>query len=282
MPANTEVYRKNLNGLPGPLIVPGKVQAGSTQAIKRGELCTWNETSGYFIPISAAADAATYLLAFANEEIDAENTPAARYAEFIAPRWDDLFEIPLAAAASLTIGLNYVPTGTNSQTATADVDGLPVFTQAGWSNYPPLHKNGGTTVSSMANGLFTVNYEYSYIKTIIKLPGELKKVFDIATATTLLAEWSGAVITCSSAAVINLPQNCPIGTNFKFVVKAAANMDVVSAGGGIIIKGGVQADNKYIRMADEGDFMELVHIGSNDWVAVNSISGADGDITVES
>ncbi len=281
MADNMDVFRGNLRGLPA-ILISGLVQAGSTAAIKKGELLTWNETAGYFIPISAAADAAEWLLAFANEEIDSDNTPAARYAEILVPGPEDLLEIPLAAAAAIEVGHNYVPTGTNSQTATLDADGYPVFTAVGQGNYPRPNKWAGTTVRSQANGLFTMNYEYSYYKRLVKMPGERMKVLTLGGATTLLEEWSGAIVTVSTAAELALPQNCPIGTHFHFVVSTAANLDVVSAGGGVYIKGAKQADDKYIRVADEGDFMHLVHIGSNDWVAVSSISGADGDITVES
>jgi hypothetical protein len=279
--SNIDVYRGNLDGLPGPLVFRGLVQAGSTDSFERGDILNWNETTGYFTKVDAAADI-TYLLAFADEEIDADTCPAARYSRLIIPRPADLFEIPLAAAAAIAVGANYIPTGTTDQQATADADGAPVFTSVGQGNYPEPIKNGGTTVRSMANGLFTVNYEFSYYKKLVKLPGERMKIIALATSTTLLEEWSGAVIAVSSAAQIDLPQDCPQGTNFKIVAIGDVNVDVHSAGGGIYIKGAKQADSKYCRVADIGDFMEVVHYTENDWIAINSISGADGDITVES
>ena len=91
---NLYPWVRNLNGTDKPLILPGKVQAGSTAAIKRGEICTFNETSGYFIPANAVADS-QYSLAIANEE--QKSTDLERYMEFIMLRKEDVFEITLAA-----------------------------------------------------------------------------------------------------------------------------------------------------------------------------------------
>jgi hypothetical protein len=49
----------------------------------------------------------------------------------------------------------------------------------------------------------------------------------------------------------------------------------------VIIKGGIQTAGKYISVTDEGDFVELVFDGT-DWLATDSPSGADADISVES
>ena len=75
-------FVKNLRGAEM-LVFPGKVQAGSTQAIKAGEICTFNETAGYFVPVDAVADR-HYSLAIAYEEQKAADL--ARYMNFIALR----------------------------------------------------------------------------------------------------------------------------------------------------------------------------------------------------
>jgi len=41
------VYSRSKNGLPD--VFMGLVQAGSTKAIKVGEICNWDETTGYFV-----------------------------------------------------------------------------------------------------------------------------------------------------------------------------------------------------------------------------------------
>jgi hypothetical protein len=46
------------------------------------------------------------------------------------------------------------------------------------------------------------------------------------------------------------------------------------------IKGALQTAGMYISMTDIGDFCTLIFDGT-DWLAIDSISGADADITVE-
>jgi hypothetical protein len=48
----------------------------------------------------------------------------------------------------------------------------------------------------------------------------------------------------------------------------------------LVIKGAVATAGKYMSMTDIGDFVKLVFDGT-DWLAVNSLSGADADITIE-
>lgn len=281
---NIAFFHSNLNGLVEPLRIKGLVQAGSTADIQVGELCTWDETSGYWIPISAAGDAELYQLAFCDEEISTLTAPAARYAMFVVPRPEDVFAIELAAAAAVTLGANYVATGTNSQTATVDADGLPIFNSVGDANYPIAAKYGGTTVVSESHGLFTMNPEFSYYKKLVPLAGAYKKVLTIGAATTLKEEWSGAIvhnIGATAAYEVELPQNCRIGTHFYFVSGDTDDLRVHSTGGGIYIKSGKQADSKYIGLADINDFMQIVHIGENDWLAFGSMVSSETAIVVE-
>ncbi len=101
----------------------------------------------------------------------------------------------------------------------------------------------------------------------------------------LNARQSGGVFTnlgAGGAITASLPQNPPEGTAFKFVCMADAALQIApGAAGGIYVKGAKQADNKYIAISDIGDFVHLVADGNGDWVAIASISGADGDIAVE-
>ncbi len=284
--AATNLYPwvRNLDGATDPLVILGKVQAGATQAIKQGELVTWNETSGYFEPIDAAADI-KYNLAFAGEEVSKLNTPQAGYRHIIVPRPADVFEIELAAAAAIEVGHNYEPTGTNSQTATLDADGDPVFNAVGQANYPGREKYAGTTIQSASHGLFTVNIAYSYYRQLVPPQGMFLKVLTVTAALTLKEEWSGMLVHnlgASGAVQVDLPQNCRIGTNFFFACAADQELRIHSAGGGIYVKGDKQADSKYVSVTDIGDFVHVVCLGANDWLAYSSISGADADITVES
>ena len=225
-----------------------------------------------------------YLLGFCDEDISTLTAPAARYAMFVVPRPEDVFAIELAAAAAVAIGANYIATGSNSQTATVDADGEPVFNSVGDANYPIAAKYGGTTVASESHGLFTMNPEFSYYKKLVPLAGAYKKVLTIGAATTLKEEWSGAIIHNLGATTsyqCELPQNCRKGTTFYFVASAAQALRAHSTGGGIIIKGGKQADSKYVGVNDEGDFFQVVHIGENDWLAFAGLNGTETQIAVE-
>jgi len=82
--------------------------------------------------------------------------------------------------------------------------------------------------------------------------------------------------------IVRLDTTAPTGTEFKFVCMADQALRLEpGAAGGIYIKGAKQADDLYVSVTDIGDFIHLIADGNGDWVAVASIGGADGDITVE-
>jgi len=279
---NISVWAYNIGGASEPFRVKGLVQAGSTQAIKKGELCTWNETSGYWQPISAAADI-YYLLAFADEEISSITAPAARYSTFIVPRPDDVFSIELAAAASIALQANYEPTGTNSQTATLDADGDPVFCSVGDANYPTTAAYAGTSIASASHGLFTMNPQYSYYKALVRDGTTHKKVISVTADVTLLAEWSGAVVhsvSATAAYVVSLPTSPPLGTHFYIVCGSANALSVNPGTGSVLIAGDTCGASQNFSFTDEADFASLVAVGANQWIAFASISGTNSEITI--
>ena len=104
-------------------------------------------------------------------------------------------------------------------------------------------------------------------------------------AATLTKEQSGSLhinTGASGGIALTLPQDAPAGCLFTFALTADDAMQILpGSAGGIYIKGAKQADTKYISMTDIGDYCTLVADGNGDWVAINSISGADADITVE-
>lgn len=274
MASNKYPFSYNLGGK-DPLIFPGKVQAGSSQAIVRGEICTYDETTGYFIPVNAVADQ-RYSLAVANEEQKSDGL--ARYMEFIALRKDDVFEFEIDASAQVELGDGLTLTASNSQKLTRDVDGQAVAFSVGDSNYPET----GTTLRNTASARVVFNPVHSYYEQRV-LKNQLMKVITVTDDITLKVEDCGAVIHVTEAQTITLPNaNVPRGWNVKIVVggDAAVVIDPKPDTAGIYIKGALQAAGKYISMTDIGDFVELVWDGTN-WIAINSLSGADGDITVE-
>jgi len=254
---------------------PGKVQAGSTQAIKKGELCTYDETSGYFIPVDAVADC-RYSLAIANEEQKADSLE--RYMEFLALCPWDVFEFALDASAQIVLGDGLGLTASDSQKLTRDVDGNAVAFYVGTDNYPEV----GTTMLYRTHGQVVFNPVHSYwMQRALK--NNLKKVISTAASITLKPEDCGAVVLVTDTATITLPSgNVPIGWNVKLVdcADVVMTVDPKPDTAGIIIKGSApHTAGKTVSVTDAGDFMELLWDGTN-WVAVNSISGADGDITL--
>lgn len=276
---NLSPWVKNLSGTDKPLIFPGKVQAGGTQAIKRGEICTFNETSGYFVPVDAVADNA-YALAIANEEQKAADLE--RYLEFIALRPDDVFEFVLDASAQIALGDGLELTASNSQKLTRDVDGDAVAFVVNIDNYPET----GTTALYRSYAQVVFNPVYSYwCQTVLK--SGLKKVLAKTAAYTLLPEDLGAIVTnkgASGSVTLTAPNAIvPVGWWFDMAVMAdqAFVFDPKPDTAACYIKGAAQTAGNYVSVTDIGDYIRWVWDGT-DWLGYLSISGADADITVES
>jgi len=279
MAVNKSPWLKNLSGAIKPLLFPGKVQAGATAAIKRGEICTFNETSGYFTPADAVADRC-YALAIANEEQKAADLE--RYMEFIALRPDDVFEFILDASAQVALGDALELTASDSQKLTRDVDGDGVAFVVGIDNYP----ESGTTMLYRSYAQVVFNPAYSYwCQTVLKTG--LKKVMAKTAAYTLTPEDLGAVVTnkgASGSVTITAPSAIvPVGWWFDMAVMAdqAFVFDPKPDTASCYVKGAAQTAGKYVSVTDIGDFVRWVWDGT-DWLGYLSISGADGDITVES
>lgn len=277
MATNKAPWSRNLDGAIKPYLFPGKVQAGSTQAIKAGEICIFNETSGYWVPVDAAADHIGPL-AVSNEEQKA--TDSARYMEFQAPRQGDVYEFALSAAASIALGDGLIVS--DSQTLTRDVDGLAMGVSVSQDNYPQT----GTSLTSKSFVEMTFLPSRSYYYTNILQSG-LKKVMAKTAAYTIKLEDNGAIITnkgASGSVTLTAPTSVvPVGFHIKMAVMAdqAFVFDPKPDTAKVYIKGAGQTAGMYLSMTDIGDFAELVWDGT-DWLAVNSISGADADITIES
>lgn len=279
MATNKSPWAKNLNGADGPLLMPGKVQAGSSQEIKMGEICTYNETSGYFQPVDAVADQ-VYSLAIAAEEQKAADS--ARYMDFIMLRDSDVFEFQLAAAASIVLGDALELTASQSQQLTRDVDGNGVATSVGMDNYPQT----GTTMRSKSYAQCVFHREFSYYYKNVLQVG-LKKIMAKTAAYTLTLEDCGAIITnkgASGSVTLTAPNAVvPVGYHFRQSVMAdqAFVFDPKPDTAQAYVKGAAQTAGNYTSITDIGDFIDWVWDGT-DWLGTASISGADADITIES
>lgn len=278
MADNKAPWMKNLDGAIVPLVMPGKVQAGSTQTIKRGEICVYNETSGYFEPLDAVADA-KYSLAISAEEQKSDD--AERYMAFYMPREGDVFEFALSAAAQVALGDALIPVASQSQQLARDVDGTLIAVSVGTDNIPDT----GTTLTSKSYVQAVIHPEYSYYYKNV-LQRSLKKVIHATAALTLKLEDCGAVVTnkgASGSVTLTAPNAVvPVGWHFYMAVMAdqAFVFDPKPDTAKVYIAGAAQTAGNYISMTDIGDYAMLLWDGT-DWLAINSISGADGDITVE-
>lgn len=275
---NLYTFRKNLRGAAGPHIVPMLAQAGSTQALKMGEICVYNETSGYIVPVDAAADMQYSLVIVAEEQKAAD---VERYIQCWAPREDDVFEYTLASSSNLSLGAPLTLTASQSQQLTYSASGQAVAFYVDRGNYPDT----GTTIRTISKALVCFNPEFSYYyKNII--PKNIVKCFAVTSAYTLLMEDCGAIITnkgASGSVTVTAPNAVvPAGWNIKLAVMADQTFvfDPKPDTAKVYIKGAAQTAGKYVSVTDIGDFAHLVWDGT-DWLCYASVSGADADITVE-
>lgn len=130
MASNKTTFIKNLlTGDTKPLIMLGLFQAGSTQAVKRGEILELS--GGNWIPLDADQSMAG-VIAVANEEIKAGDL--AGYYEIIIPRPGDVFEYELAAAGATAVGTNLFYS--TSQKVTVSTGNNQLGEAVGQENYP--------------------------------------------------------------------------------------------------------------------------------------------------
>jgi len=199
--------RKNGN----PHTFKGLVQAGATAAIKIGEICTWNETVGYFIPVNAVADS-RYPLAIAKEEQKLAvgrtgELNAARYMEFYSLHPEDVFEFPLAAAAAVIPGDPYTLTASDSQKLTAAAGAFPVAFIVDDDHFP---QEINTTIRSISYGNFSFNpvasfWGYRWGKGLTGASGG-RRVLTITSDETITEnECYNTFILVSGATTITLP-----------------------------------------------------------------------------
>lgn len=131
MAVNKATWIRNLFGAPEPLRVLGLFQAGSTQAIKRGEILEKTaDTNTRWVPIDSDFSMSANI-AIADEEIKVGDL--AGYYWIIVPRPGDVFEYELAAAAAVALGDGlYFSTSQKVATSGSNVLG----NVAGAENYP--------------------------------------------------------------------------------------------------------------------------------------------------
>lgn len=153
MATNKSPWMLNLGGDEKPLRVLLPVAAGSSQAIKRGEICAFDPSGDVAAPASAATDDD---LVVCDQEQKADDP--ARMIYFIVPRPDDVFEFALDAARAAKLGETFAVS--DSQTLTYEVTNVQ-FRQATDQNYP-LPSEESTTRRSVSYVHVTVDEGVSY------------------------------------------------------------------------------------------------------------------------
>lgn len=163
MATNRVAWVGNLYGAKEPLIMLGNFAAGSTAAIKRGEIIELTgNTNTEWVPLDSDFDPAGNL-AVMNEEIKASDR--AGYYEIIVPRPGDIFEFELAAAAATVLGAELFYS-TSQKLAASGTNEIGV--SVGQENYP--QKQGHLTDEPSGDAGTTIRSQ-SYVRMHFKLAG---------------------------------------------------------------------------------------------------------------
>jgi hypothetical protein len=280
---NKDPFVRTLNKDGLPVLFRGKVQIGTTQAIKVGELCAFNKTAGYWIPVSAVNDF-IYALAIAKEEQTAADL--ARYVEFYALHPNDQFEFEIDAALALALGDTFILTVSNSQKLTYSAGGYPVARCVDDGHYP---QKTDTTIRNRSFAVVSFSPTISYWGLVLNGSGwNSKKVVVAGGSLTLYSEMSGLVLLntgLTAEALHVLPLNPPSGCNFTAYCTAAyAHGFDPPSDGGIYGTTAKNADGHKMTIDGIGDAIQVIAIGDKDWALVVSASGdehASAAVTAE-
>ena len=159
MATNQSRWRGNMFGANGPLIIPGKFQAGSTQAIKKGELLEFTgDTNSAWVPLDSDFDMRGNV-AIAACEIKSGDREG--YYPIIVPRPGDIFELSLATAAGTAQGTRMYYS--DSETVTATVGTNVLATAVGSQGYP---MQGHTADDASGDAGYTIRTQGFVLVTI--------------------------------------------------------------------------------------------------------------------
>lgn len=275
------VYSRSKDGKPS--VFRGVVQAGSTQAIKRGEICVFDKTAGYWIPQSAAADY-VYPMAICKEEQLAADL--ARYIEFYSLAPNDVFEFELAAARSLALGDPFTVTASYSQILTYSATAFPVARCVDDGHYPET----GTTIRNQSYARVSFSKHCSAWGRLITREGLplTGMVLAATAAVTLYAHQTGLklVNTGASGAVVHvLPQAAHAGVEYEALNTVAQDHGFApGAAGAVYIEGAKQTDDKDVYTDAIGDSLKVIADGNGDWfgqAVITSAADQTGAIDIE-
>ncbi len=261
-------YSNSKDGKPD--IFMGLVQAGSSQAIKRGELCTWNETTGYFIPVDAVADH-RYPLAIAKEEQKASGRAeltASRYIKFYSLHPNDVFEFPLDAARTLALGDPFTLTASDSQKLTYGAGAFAVAISVDYGNYP---QEEDTTIRSQSDARVTFNPAVSYHGFRLSQVNRTgRRVLAVASTSTLLeGDMYNTLILASGTTTISLPPVKP-GMDIIVINIDAATIGINPDDDDKLRKDGLQLhDGDAVTCTAQGDMVRVITESADGFVVLN-------------
>lgn len=173
MASNKAAYLKNLGGAPAELRILGLCQAGSTAAIKEGEIVAFGGT--YWAPLAADQEM-NGTMGVMGCEVAAGDREG--YYPVIIPRPLDVFEFELATASAVAIGAAlYYSTSQKVTTSGTFILGRVV----GQEHYPQEQGHlscepsgdAGTTVRSTSYARMVFSPMASYLKTMLGNPNAL-------------------------------------------------------------------------------------------------------------
>ncbi|MCK4717667.1 MAG: hypothetical protein KAT70_03270 [Thermoplasmata archaeon] len=244
----------------------GLVRAGSDQAIKVGEICNWNETTGYHAPINAVADHRYWLSIAAEEQKASVGRTGAlngeRYMPFYALHPNDVFEFELDAAAAWTVGAPFT-LATDSQQLTSGAGDFAVASGADTEHYP---QEEDTTIRSVSHARVTFNPAVTWwgnrMSQVVR-PG--RKVIAVAsTATILESDMYNSLILISGTTTITLPAVKP-GMDAEFINIDGATQNIDPNGSDKIRLDGA--------LLDDGDKISQTTIGFKCQLITEGVDG---------
>ncbi len=271
MPTNKDPFRYSTSKDGKPDIFLGLVQAGSTQAIKVGEICNWDETSDYFVPINAVADF-RYPLVIAKEEQKATGRAeltAIRYIEFYSLHPNDVFEFELAAARTLALGDPFTLTASNSQKLTYGAGAFAVAISVDFGNYP---QEEDTTIrsQSFARVRFNPTASYHGFRLSQQIRGGRRVIAIGSTGSLKESDMYNTLILASGTTVISLPPVKP-GMDAIFQNTDAATIGINPDDADKIRMDGNLLDNgDSITFTEQGDICHILTESADGFVALNT------------
>ena len=275
------VFSNRKNGLPHTFL--GLVRAGGSQAIKIGELCTWNEQTGYFKPVDAVADH-RYPLAISREEQKAAvgrtaELNAERYMEFYSLHPEDVFEFEIAAAAAVAVGDPYTLTLSDSQKLTAAAGAFAVAFAVTDDHYP---QEINVTIRSISYARVAFNpvasyWGYRFSKGLVARSGG-RRVITVSTTEELTEnDMYNTLILLSGTTTVTLPAVKPGMDIIVLNADANANKVDLNASDQFRLDGAQKVAGTYIGATGIGKWVRIITEGANAFIVIAKVGEWAGE-----